>query len=293
MDLLHTWSGSEYPTLHRAPTTQADLTLHWTRRRWQTDQTAASYGIDGNINTRFESEHGGNYELTYTIDLGADYSVSQIAIKWEAETTTATKFKIEVATSENGPWTKVYEKNGGAPEQTFSTSFNPDTARFVKLTATEKTGPWGYSFWEFEVYGTPVQDPNTYTNVALGKTAATNRPGNGPASYGIDGNINTRFESEHGEIMNLLIRLILEEHTWLIRSLFCGKPVQLPQNLKLKQLQAQRPWVTVYNKNMAILLWILKHHLQLHKPATLDLQLMKKPVPGATPSGNLKFMEDE
>ena len=242
------------PTPTPTPTPPANLTnvaLNKTAVTNRPGNGPASYGIDGNINTRFESEHGGNYELTYTIDLGSDYTVSQIAIKWEAETTTATKFKIEVATSENGPWTKVYEKNGGAPEQTFSTSFSPVTARYVKLTATEKTGPWGYSFWEFEVYGTPVQDPNTYTNVALGKTAVTNRPGNGPAGYGIDGNINTRFESEHGGNYELTYTIDLGG-TYSIDKIVILWEASTTTATKFKieaAASANGPWVTVYNKN--------------------------------------------
>lgn len=114
---------------------------------------AVQNGLDGDQNTRFESVHGGNYELTYTIDLGRTYTVDEVAIDWEAPTTAANKFKIELATSTTGPWTKVYEKTAGDPVQNMSATFNASQARYVKLTASEKTGPWGYSFWEFSVFG--------------------------------------------------------------------------------------------------------------------------------------------
>ncbi|MGF7145566.1 hypothetical protein HNQ56_004009 [Anaerotaenia torta] len=210
---------------------------------------AASYGVDGDANTRFESEHGGNYELIYTVDLGANCSVSQIAINWEAMTTTATKFKIETATSENGLWTEVYTKNSGAAEQVFRTTFNAVTARYVKLTATEKEGPWGYSFWEFEVYGTGGQASSA--NVARGKTASTNRPGNGAASYGIDGSSNTRFESEHGGNYELTYTIDLGSTFSVNKIAILWEAVTTTATkFKIETAASENgPWTTVYTKS--------------------------------------------
>ncbi len=210
---------------------------------------AANLGIDGNANSRFESEHGGNYELTYTIDLEANIPVSQVTINWEAMATTAAKFKIETATSVNGPWTEVYSKNSGPAELTFSTTFHTITARYVKLTATEKEGPWGYSFWEFEVYGTGAQAPSA--NIALNKTGLTNRPGNGAASNGIDGNSNTRFESEHGGNYELTYTIDLGS-TFSVDKIAINWEAITTAASKFKVETATSengPWTTVYTKS--------------------------------------------
>ncbi len=155
-----------------------------------------SSGNDGNLATRFESEHGVDFGMTYVIDLGAAHSVSEVRIAWEAGVTAATNYIIEAAESENGPWTTVYSHNDIEPVLEITESFDEITARYIKLTAYEKPGPWGYSFWEFEVYGYPLEPvPPIRTNVAFGKTAVTSDPGNGAESFGLDGDLGTRFES--------------------------------------------------------------------------------------------------
>jgi uncharacterized repeat protein (TIGR02543 family) len=111
-------------------------------------------GISANQLTRFESVHNReNYEMVYEIDLHDVYSIERIKILWDNENTTATKFKIEVATDKNGDWTEVVNVRGGNPVWRFDRYFTPVDAKYVRLTAYEKTGPWGYSFRTFEVLG--------------------------------------------------------------------------------------------------------------------------------------------
>ncbi len=135
-------------------TTSTNVALNKTATSNHSGNGAANLGIDGNPGTRFESEHSAsNYELVYSIDLGQVYSIDRIKIDWEHVITTASRFKIEIASSANGPWTTVCSQTSGNPVQYFDQSFSATNGRYVKLTATEKTGIYGYSFWEFEVYG--------------------------------------------------------------------------------------------------------------------------------------------
>jgi hypothetical protein len=108
-------------------------------------------GINGNQLSRFESIHNrNNYEMIYEVDLHDVYSIEGIRILWDNDTNAATMFKIEVA-QEYGNWLEVINVPGGNPVQRFDRSFIPVDARYVRLTAYEKTGQWGYSFREFEV----------------------------------------------------------------------------------------------------------------------------------------------
>jgi hypothetical protein len=111
-------------------------------------------GISANQLTRFESIHNrNNYEMVYEIDLHDVYSIERIKILWDNDNTAATKFKIEVATDKNGVWTEVANVPGGNPNVRFDRFFTPIGAKYVRLTAYEKTGQWGYSFRTFEVLG--------------------------------------------------------------------------------------------------------------------------------------------
>lgn len=214
----------------------------------------AENGIDGNSDTRFESEHGSNYELTYTIDLAEEHLINKIDIDWEAMSTAATRFKIETATDADGPWTSVYTKDSGEAEMNFSTSFDSVKARYVTLTATEKEGHYGYSFWEFEVYGakTGASAPSgDRTNVALGKTADTNSPGGGSAQNGIDGDVNTRFESVHGDSYEMTYTIDLED-VYSIDEIKIGWETEATAATKYKIEAAASengPWTTVYTKD--------------------------------------------
>lgn len=72
-------------------------------------------------------------------------------MKLNWETAAGKNYKIQVST-DNSNWTDAYTKvngSGGVEE----ISLSPVTGRYVRLYGTERTTVWGYSLWEFEVYG--------------------------------------------------------------------------------------------------------------------------------------------
>ncbi|RYY04977.1 MAG: discoidin domain-containing protein [Gammaproteobacteria bacterium] len=68
------------------------------------------------------------------------------------------------------------------------------TGRYVRLNGTLRGTGYGYSLWEFEVYGTPA----VVGNKALNKPAvASSNEGDGvAATFAVDGNSNTRWASQ-------------------------------------------------------------------------------------------------
>jgi beta-glucanase (GH16 family) len=107
----------------------------------------APNAVDGNTGTRWSS--GFSDPQWLQVDLGATHSVSQVVLNWE--TAYATAYQIQ--TSTNGTtWTTIYSTTTGTGGvQTLNIS---GSGRYVRMYGTTRATQWGYSLWEFQVYGT-------------------------------------------------------------------------------------------------------------------------------------------
>jgi hypothetical protein len=74
-----------------------------------------------------------------------------VVLNWEPAY--ATGYQIQTAASASGPWTAIYTTttgDGGIDDLSLSGS-----GRFVRMNGTQRALPnFGYSLWEFQVYGT-------------------------------------------------------------------------------------------------------------------------------------------
>jgi beta-glucanase (GH16 family) len=103
--------------------------------------------VDGDTATRWASVEGHDPEWI-TIDLGSAATLSRVVLKWEAAYAKA--YKLEVS-DDSSTWRPVFTTttgNGATDDLTVSGS-----GRFVRLSGTQRATEWGYSLWEFEVYG--------------------------------------------------------------------------------------------------------------------------------------------
>jgi hypothetical protein len=119
-------------------------------------------------------------------------------LQWE--TAYATAFQIQ--TSADGTnWTSIYSTTtgtGGA--QTLNIT---GAGRYVRMYGTARATPYGYSLWEFQVYGTASSGGGGTggscgtTNAALNQPATASSTENAgfPASAAVDGNTGTRWSS--------------------------------------------------------------------------------------------------
>lgn len=83
------------------------------------------------------------------LDLGATATISRVVLKWEAAF--ASGYQIQVS-SNASTWTNIYSTttgNGATDDLTISGS-----GRYVRMYATVRGTGYGYSLFEFEVYGT-------------------------------------------------------------------------------------------------------------------------------------------
>lgn len=109
--------------------------------------TAAANAVDGNPGTRWSSAFADPQWIR--IDLGATASVTAVELAWEAAYATA--YRIELSTDGND-WTTAYSTTTGpGGDETLNVSGD---ARYVRLTGTARSTGYGYSLWEFKVYGT-------------------------------------------------------------------------------------------------------------------------------------------
>ncbi|MEV5606423.1 discoidin domain-containing protein, partial [Streptomyces sp. NPDC052299] len=120
----------------------------------ESDGTPATAAVDGDNGTRWSSAFSDPQWIK--VDLGTSASVSQIALKWEAAY--AKSYKIEFST-DNSTWSTAYSTTTGpGGDETLNVS---GTARYVRLTGTTRATGYGYSLWEFQVFGTTGGDGGT------------------------------------------------------------------------------------------------------------------------------------
>jgi hypothetical protein len=107
----------------------------------------ASNAVDGNTGTRWSS--GFSDPQWIYVDLGATHSISKVVLNWEAAYATA--FQIQTSTDATN-WTTIYSTTTGTGGvQTLNVS---GSGRYVRMYGTKRATPYGYSLWEFQVFGT-------------------------------------------------------------------------------------------------------------------------------------------
>ncbi|HWG13147.1 MAG TPA: discoidin domain-containing protein, partial [Streptosporangiaceae bacterium] len=171
-----------------------NLALNKTATSSSTESAAypASNAVDGNTGTRWSSAFSDPQWLE--VDLGSSQSICQVTLNWEAAYATA--FQIQTSTDGTN-WTSIYSTTTGTGgTQTLSVT---GTGRYIRMYGTTRATGYGYSLWEFGVYG-PASGGGTTcgtTNVALNQTATASSTESGayPASDAVDGNTGTRWSS--------------------------------------------------------------------------------------------------
>ncbi|HUI91860.1 MAG TPA: discoidin domain-containing protein [Chitinivibrionales bacterium] len=88
------------------------------------------------------------------VDLGVPYAVDSVFVNWE--TAAGQDYAIQTATTlptSDAGWTTAAHITDGTQGEKRSITFAPVQARFVRLSGYKRASIFGYSIWEFEVYG--------------------------------------------------------------------------------------------------------------------------------------------
>jgi beta-glucanase (GH16 family) len=159
----------------------------------------ASAAVDGNAGTRWSSAAADPQWIQ--VDLGATATITQVTLNWE--TAFARSFQIQTAAAATGPFTTVFSTTTG----TGGIQPIPVTGsgRFVRTNGTARATQFGYSLWEFQVFGTfggstPPAGCGS-TNAALNRpvTASSTENAGTAATAAVDGNGATRWSSAFGD----------------------------------------------------------------------------------------------
>jgi Glycosyl hydrolase family 26/F5/8 type C domain len=109
----------------------------------------AANAVDGDPATRWSSTY--TDPQWYQVDLGKKYDIKQVIISWEVAS--AKNYTIEI--SDDGlSWRTIMAKsNMPSGNRTDNLSGLSGTGRYIRMYGTARTTTWGYSIYEFEVYG--------------------------------------------------------------------------------------------------------------------------------------------
>ncbi|GAA1865936.1 ThuA domain-containing protein [Asanoa iriomotensis] len=153
----------------------------------------AAYATDGNPATRWGSLYSDPQSIT--VDLGQSYNLSRVRLNWE--TAYGRAYQIQTSPN-NSTWTTVYSTttgDGGVDDITLSGS-----GRYVRMNGTQRGTQWGYSLWDFNVYGTPGGSGPTLLSRNQPVTVSSVEPNSPHAgANAVDGNTATRWGSAYSD----------------------------------------------------------------------------------------------
>lgn len=102
---------------------------------------------DGLLDTRSSTDYSDPQWLV--VDLGAVFTINQVILRWEA----AFGDEYDIQAWDGSAWQTAYHQtlgDGGIDDISLPQEV---ATRYVKMNGTHRGAEWGYSLWEFEVYG--------------------------------------------------------------------------------------------------------------------------------------------
>jgi len=158
--------------------------------------------VDGNISSRWASVWQMDPQWIY-VDLGSPANVNRVYLSWEGAY--AKSYKVQVS-SDAVNWTDIYSTTTGAGGVNDLTGLS-GTGRYVRVLCLQRALPdFGYSLYEFQVYGEfTTPQPPAPTNIAINKPATASTwevptwssdPGVVSAVKAVDGDYTSRWSSE-------------------------------------------------------------------------------------------------
>ena len=145
--------GTETPA--PTPTPDVNLALNKTVAVSSIESSSypGSYAVDGSNGTRWASQFS-DPQWIY-VDLGANYNVDRVVLNWEYAYAAA--YQIQISDDASN-WTDVYSTANG-DGNIDDIGLTPASARYVRMYGTARATQYGYSLWEFKVYGSSGSEP--------------------------------------------------------------------------------------------------------------------------------------
>ena len=177
---------------HRHPTSRR-TNRSWPRRSSPLSTPPASPSTTIS-STRWSSQFS-DPQWIY-VDLGQTYAISEVILRWE--TAFGADYQVQVS-NDATDWTTIRAITGGDGDvDDLAGLFG--TGRYVRILGTRRGTEWGYSLWEFAVYGTPVGPPPP-PDLALNKPVVVSSEFSSQYAgrLAVDGDRSTRWSSEFSD----------------------------------------------------------------------------------------------
>lgn len=121
----------------------------------------AAKAFDGNMTTRWSSKQGLDPQWIY-VNLGAKYNICKVNLTWEVAL--AKNFQIQVSDDAIN-WTTISTITGNTSLS--NSLFVTGTGQYVRMYGTARGTTFGYSLYNFEVYGTTTNSCTAPSNLSL------------------------------------------------------------------------------------------------------------------------------
>ena len=135
------------------------------------DNNQGAFAVDGNQSSRWESDFSDPQFII--VDLATTYALNRVEIDWEAAY--ATQYQIQLS-NDKQQWTtasSITSGNGG----TDVFNLNGQNERYIRMYGTQRTTirnvQYGYSIFEFEVYGEAATNNASLSSILINGNAFT------------------------------------------------------------------------------------------------------------------------
>ncbi|MES2296659.1 MAG: discoidin domain-containing protein, partial [Pseudomonadota bacterium] len=147
------YSLFEMAVYNDAPAANFALNKPATASSMESATLAPAAAVDGNAGSRWSSLASDAQWIR--VDLGAVSTINHVVLSWEAAYAKA----YQIQTSQDGnSWQTVYSTGSGAGGNE-DIRFNAVSARYVRMNASQRGTPWGYSLYEFAVLNDVAPTP--------------------------------------------------------------------------------------------------------------------------------------
>jgi hypothetical protein len=148
----------------------------------------ANLAFDNSSTTRWGSALNIDPQWIY-VDLGARFDLCKISLSWEAAY--AKDFQIQVSDDATN-WTSINTSTGNTSQ--LNIFYVTGTGRYVRMYGTARATVYGYSLYDFQVFGTPVNNCITPANLNVANISRTDATFNWDAVSGSTG-YNIQYKS--------------------------------------------------------------------------------------------------
>src|SRR5262249_46823107 len=125
----------------------------------ETSTFPAGNAVDGNSATRWSSQFS-DPQWIY-VDLGGTFNITEVQLNWEAAA--GKNYQIQVS-ADATTWTTIATPTANTPAGSHDYTGLTGTGRYVRVYGTARATPYGYSLYDFNVYGvaSPVPARNSF-----------------------------------------------------------------------------------------------------------------------------------